>query len=56
MFGVLSNDLSKAFHCLYHELLAAKLNAYGVDISTVPFIFDYLSWAWYEKSPLLVQN
>ena len=43
VFGVLSTDLSKAFDCLSHELLAAKLNAYGVDISTVPFIFDYLT-------------
>ena len=43
MFGVLLTDLSTAFDCLSHELLAAKLSAYGVDISAVRFIYDYLT-------------
>ena len=42
-FGALLTDLSKAFDCLPHDLLIAKLNAYGVDISVLRIIFDYLT-------------
>ena len=44
MFGILLTDLSKAFVCLSQELMAAKVSAYGVDISAVRFIYDYLNW------------
>ena len=35
-------DLSKAFNCLPHELLIAKLAAYGVEKHTLELIYSYL--------------
>ena len=40
--GALLTDLSKAFGCLNHELLVAKLEAYGFDQPSLVFILDYL--------------
>ena len=40
--AVLAN-LSKAFVCIHHELLIAKLNAYGFDNLSPTFINSYLS-------------
>ena len=41
--GCLLTDLSKAFDCLNHELLIAKLNAYGFAKESLNYIFSYLS-------------
>ena len=41
--GALLTDLSKAFDCLNHDLLIAKLDAYGFDLPSLKLIFDYLS-------------
>ena len=41
--GALLTDLSKAFDCLPHDLLIAKLEAYGFDTASLNFIHDYLS-------------
>ena len=36
-------DLSKAFDCIDHELIIAKLNANGFNNSSLTFIYSYLS-------------
>ena len=41
--GAVLTDLSKAFDCLNHELLIAKLNAYGFSRSALLFIYSYLT-------------
>ena len=43
VFDALLTDLSKAFDCLDHELLIAKLNAYGLTLPALTLINDYLS-------------
>ena len=43
IFGALLTDLSKAFGCLPHNLIIAKLNAYGFSLSASKLIHDYLS-------------
>ena len=42
-FGLLLTDLSKAFDCLSHELLIAKLNAYGFSLPALKLMQSYLS-------------
>ena len=42
-FGALLTDLLKAFNRLPHELLIAKLDAYGFDKSSLKLIHSYLS-------------
>ena len=43
MFGALLTDLSKAFKCLDHELLIAKLNTYGFSLTVLKLVHNYLS-------------
>ena len=42
-FGVLLTDISKAFNCIDHKLLIAKLFYYGVSPSALDLIHSYLS-------------
>ena len=43
VFGALLTDLSKAFDCLPHELIIAKLNAYGFNLPALKLMHSYLS-------------
>ena len=40
--GTVLMDLSKAFDCVPHDLLVAKLHAYGLSKDGVTFIYSYL--------------
>ena len=43
VFGALLADLSKAFDCIPHDLIIAKLEAYGFQVDALKLIYDYLS-------------
>ena len=41
--GAILTDRSKAFDCINHELLIAKLEAYGFDKNALIFIHSYIT-------------
>ena len=43
VFGALLTDLSKAFDCLDHKLLTAKLNAYGFSLRALRLINNHFT-------------
>ena len=40
--GAVLMDLSKAFDCIPHDLLIAKMGAYGFDVNTLTFFYSYI--------------
>ena len=52
-FGAQLIDLLKAFDCLLHNLLPAKLSAYGFDMKALRFIDEYLQ---YRKQTIKISN
>ena len=42
LVGTVFMDFSKTFDCIPHDLLIAKLHAYGYCLKTVTFIYSYL--------------
>ena len=40
--GTVMMDLSKAFDCLPHDLLIAKLHAYGFNDNALKLLYNYL--------------
>ena len=42
-FGALLTDFSKAFDCIDHKLLMAKLCSYGISFSSINLLSSYLS-------------
>ena len=43
VLGALLTDLSKAFDCIPHDLIIAKLEAYGFQMDALKLMYDYLS-------------
>ena len=43
VLGALLTDLSKAFDITCHNLLLAKLNAYGLSFPAIKMIQDYVT-------------
>ena len=41
--GIILTDLSKAFDCINHKLLIAKLHAYGFSLESLTFMQSYLT-------------
>ena len=44
--GAVLMDLSKAFDTLNHDLLIAKLHAYGFEIKTLKLLHSYFTKRW----------
>ena len=43
VFGALLTDISKAFGCLPHDLIIAKLNSYDFNLTALNLIHNYVT-------------
>ena len=43
VFAALLTDLSKPFDCIPHDLIIAKLNSYGFNLTTLNLIHNFLA-------------
>ena len=51
VFGALRTDLSKVFDCFPHNLIIAKLNLYGFNLTALNLIHNYLT-KWKQRTKL----
>ena len=51
--GAVLTDLSKAFHCIAHNLLIAKFAAYGFSNTALRYVYSYLN---NRKQCVLINN
>ena len=42
-YGALLTELSKAFNCFPHDLIVAKLHAYGFSLESLKLLNSYLT-------------
>ena len=56
VFVAVLTDFSKAFHCINHEDLIAKLNTYGFDSLLLQFISAYLNLMKQKKLKTVLQS
>ena len=55
MFGALLTDLSKPSDCLDHELLIAKLNAYGFSLTALKLVQSLIKQKTTNKNKFILQ-
>ena len=51
--GVVLMDLLKAFDCIPHDQLIAKLHTYDLDFDTIMFLYNYLK---HQKQSAKISN